>query len=48
MQSVRKLGLLRRMAHLRTMLRYTQDDRIVLSLKKFIADTELKLVNLNT
>ena len=38
--------LLRRITHLRTMLRYTEDARIVGTDKEFIAATETKLVRL--
>jgi hypothetical protein len=47
MRKVNEEGrLLRRITHLRTMLGHAEDDRIVLTLKEFIADTETALVAL--
>jgi hypothetical protein len=38
--------LIRRMLHLRTMMHYTHDALIVVTLKEFIAETEIELLKL--
>jgi len=38
--------LLRRIAHLHTILRYADDPRIVLTLREFIAETETRVATL--
>ena len=40
--------LLRRIAHLRTILRHADDVRIVGTVKEFIAETEVQIVTLTT
>jgi len=38
--------LIRRITHLRTLLRYTEEAQIVVTLNEFIAETETELVTL--
>jgi hypothetical protein len=38
--------LLRRITHLRTLLGHTEEAQIVITLKEFIAETEVELVTL--
>jgi hypothetical protein len=43
-----EVRLIRRIAHLRTILSHTDDSRIVITLKEFIAETKNQIVGLKT